>query len=268
MKMKKTLIVLMIVAMMLAVFAGCGSGGDGDNSGDGDGDYMLEVLRVGFKNDVPGFGYLNPETNEIEGFEVDLAKALAKELTGSEENYTATEVNANTRGPMLDNGELDCIIATFTITEERKELFNFSDAYFTDHVGLLVKKDSGIESFADLDGKTIGVAQSATSRTAIQEAADEAGISVSFSEFGTYPEIKTALVSGRVDCFSVDKAILLGYLDDDTVILPEDFRAQDYGIATKKDNTELADKINEILLNMQANGELDALKAKWGIDAL
>ncbi len=264
--MKKTLIVLMLISMVLIAFAGCGSTGGGN--GGGDGDYMLDVLRVGFKNDVPGFGYLNPETNQIEGFEVDLAKALAKELTGSEENYTATEVNANTRGPMLDNGELDCIIATFTIRPDRLELYNFSDVYFTDHIGLLVKKDAGFESFADLDGKTIGVAQSATTRDAIQEAADAAGISVTFSEYGTYPEIKTALVSGRVDCFSVDKAILLGYLDDDTAILPEDFAPQDYGIATKKDNTELAEKINGILAEMKENGELDALKAKWGLDAL
>ncbi|MEG1779589.1 MAG: transporter substrate-binding domain-containing protein, partial [Oscillospiraceae bacterium] len=181
------------------------------------------VLKVGVKVDVPKFGYKNTSTNEVEGFEIDLAKKIAGKIFGDESKVEVQGVTAKTRGPLLDNGEVDLIIATFTINDERKEVYNFSDPYFTDGVGLLVKKAAGFKSLADMDGKTIGVAQSATSKEAIDAAAKELGVKVSFSEFASYPEIKAALDSGRVDVFSVDGAILAGYLDDTTEILPDRF---------------------------------------------
>jgi putative glutamine transport system substrate-binding protein len=157
------------------------------------------------------------------------------------------------------------VIATFTITEERKKSYNFSDPYFTDGVALMVKKDSGIKSLKDLDGKKIGVAQSATSKGAVQEAADKLGTKVSFLEFGTYPEIKTALDAGRVNCFSVDAAILFGYLDDSTVILPDRFAPQEYGVTTKLSNTGLAKLVNDTVADMKKSGDLDKLIQKWGL---
>ncbi|MFX3943937.1 transporter substrate-binding domain-containing protein, partial [Streptococcus suis] len=66
-------------------------------------------------------------------------------------------------GPLLDNVHVDIVIATFSITEERKLLYNFTTTYYTDAVGFLVNKDSGIKRFTDLDGKTIGVAQGSIS---------------------------------------------------------------------------------------------------------
>lgn len=223
------------------------------------------VLNVGVKVDVPKFGFKDPKTEQIDGMEIDLARALAKEILGDETKINLSAVTAKTRGPLLDNGELDLVIATFTITDERKLSYNFSDPYFTDGVALMVKKDSGIESLKDLDGKQIGVAQSATSKQAIEEAAAQEGITVSFSEFGTYPEIKTALDSGRVACFSVDGAILNGYLDDTTVILDDRFSPQNYGVASKKSNTALATLVNETVNEMKTSGELDNLIEKWGI---
>jgi putative glutamine transport system substrate-binding protein len=115
---------------------------------------------------------------------------------------------------------------------------------------MLVKRASGITGLKDCNGKAIGVAQSATSRKAIQEAADKLGVKISFSEFATYPEIKAALDSGRVDVFSVDKSILNGYLDDQSVILPDAFSPQEYGVTSKLDNKPLA-------------GYIDALVQKW-----
>ena len=96
------------------------------------------VLKVGVKEDVPKFGYLDPAKNVHEGMEIDLAKRIAKEIFGDETKVEFTGVNAKTRGPALDNGEIDMVIATFTITEERKLSWNFSDPYFTDYVGFLV----------------------------------------------------------------------------------------------------------------------------------
>jgi putative glutamine transport system substrate-binding protein len=223
------------------------------------------TLKAGVKVDVPKFGYKDPKTSKIEGFEIDLVKVLAKKILGDENKVDLQAVSAKTRGPLLDNGELDIVAATFTITEERKQSYNFSDSYFTDAVALLVKKDSGIKNLKGLDGKTIGVAQSATSKAALEEEAKKQGVSLKFSEFGTYPEIKSALDSGRVQCFSVDGAILNGYLDDSTVILSDKFNPQDYGIASKKGNDGLAKLINDTIKEMKNSGELKKLIDKWGI---
>ena len=78
------------------------------------------VLKVGVKEDVPNFGLRNTETNEIEGFEIDIAKKIAEEILGDAEAIELVPVTAKTRGPLLDNGEVDMVIATFTVTEERK----------------------------------------------------------------------------------------------------------------------------------------------------
>jgi putative glutamine transport system substrate-binding protein len=223
------------------------------------------VLKVGVKSDVPKFGLLNTSTNQYEGLEIELSKLIAQDLLGDASKLSFTPVTAKTRGPLLDNGELDLIIATFTITEERKLTYNFSTPYYTDAVGLLVKRAPGYGGLADLDGKTIGVAQSATSRQAIQDAADALGITVEFLEFATYPEIKAALDSGRVDVFSVDKSILNGYLDDTTVILPDSFSPQDYGVASKLANTELAAHVDGLITKWLADGTIAGLISQFDL---
>lgn len=224
------------------------------------------VLKVGVKADVPNFGLLDATTGEFEGMEIDLARALAKRIGLTEDDIKFEAVTAKTRGPLLDNGQLDVVIATFTIKPERLEQWNFSNPYYQDEVGLLVKKDSGIAGLADLDGKKIGVAQGATTRDAVQAEADAAGIKVEFLEFATYPEINAALESGRVDAFSVDKSILSGYVTEDSVILPDGFSPQDYGIASKKGTDDLTAFINEMLAEMESNGEMATLIETWGLN--
>jgi putative glutamine transport system substrate-binding protein len=221
------------------------------------------VLKVGVKSDVPGFGLLNTAANQYEGFEIELAKLIAGEIFGGGGKVDFTPVTAKTRGPLLDNDELDLIIATFTVTEERKLTYNFSTSYYTDAVGMLVKKSAGIKGLADLDGKTIGVAQSATSRAAIAEAAKAVGASLKFSEFATYPEIKAALDSGRVDVFSVDRSILAGYLDNETEILPDRFSPQEYGVASKLSNKELAAYVDGLITKWLSDGTIAGLIARF-----
>jgi putative glutamine transport system substrate-binding protein len=223
------------------------------------------ILRVGVKEDVPGFGLLNQATGQYEGMEIDIARLIAKEILGDESLVIFQPVTAKTRGPLLETGDIDMVIATFTINEERKLSYNFTTSYYTDAVGLLVKKANGYTGLADLGGKTIGVAQSATSKDAIQAAADEIGISVSFSEFGSYPEIKAALDSGRVDAFSVDRSILSGYLDDTSEILPDRFSPQEYGIATKLQNKELASAVEGMIVKWLGDGTIQGLISKYNL---
>jgi putative glutamine transport system substrate-binding protein len=223
------------------------------------------LLRVGVKSDVPGFGLQDPETGLYVGMEIEMAQLLAREIFGDESRVTFVPVTAKTRGPLLDNGDIDLVIATFTVTEERKLSYNFSTIYYTDGVGLLTKLADGYGSLKDLDGKTIGVAQSATSRQAIQEAAASLGIQVDFLEYATYPEIKSALDSGRVDAFSVDKAILRGYLDDSVGLLPDTYMPQPYGIASKLSNTDLASWVDGMIVKWLEDGTLEALIDKYGL---
>ncbi|MEL7667837.1 MAG: transporter substrate-binding domain-containing protein [Actinomycetota bacterium] len=281
--MKRSALLSLLLALVLAFSAfaltGCGSEEPAEEpaaeepTGEPAAELPAEVqaiadtgkLRVGVKADVPNFGLQDAATGEYEGMEIDLAYALAERMGLSKDDVVFEAVTAKTRGPLLDNGQLDVVIATFTIKPERLEQWNFSDPYYQDEVGLLVKKAGGYESLADLDGKVIGVAQGATSRDAVQAEADKLGIKVEFLEFATYPEINAALESGRVDAFSVDKSILSGYLTDDSVILPDGFSPQDYGVATKLGTDELRDFINEMLADMQESGEMDELLAKWNL---
>ncbi len=263
---KKILAFVLAGMMVMGVVAGCGSAKSSANADAPEIKAIKSrgVLKAGVKIDVPKFGYKDPKTEKIDGFEIDLVRAIAKEILGDEKKIELTGVNAKTRGPALDNGEVDLVVATFTITEERKKSWNFTDAYFTDSVGFLVKKD-GPKSIKDLNGKKVGVAQAATTKKAVQAEADKAGVKVEFLEFTSYPEIKAALDAGRVDAFSVDKSILFGYVDDKTTVLPDAFSPQDYGAATKLDNKELAKLVNDVVNRMKKNGDIDKLLKKWGI---
>ncbi|HEM3609173.1 TPA: transporter substrate-binding domain-containing protein [Streptococcus suis] len=221
------------------------------------------VLRVGVKQDVPNFGYKNPDTNKFEGMEIDIARKIADEL-GVDIEFTP--VTAQTRGPLLDNGQVDLVIATFTITEERKLLYNFTTPYYTDAVGFLVNKDSGIKTFTDLNGKTIGVAQGSITRTLISELADKYGIAVNFAELGSYPELSVSLRAHRTDAFSVDQSILSGYIGSKSELMDFSFSASDYGIVTKLSNKDLNNYLNSLVEKWTSDGSLQAIYDANGLE--
>lgn len=209
------------------------------------------VLRVGVKNAVIGFGFQDTLTGEYSGMEIDLATALAEEL-GVDVEFTT--VTAATRTELLDSGDIDCVLATFTITEERKESWDFTTPYYTDHVTVLVEDASGIKTLADLEGKLVGVSSGSTSARALTSAMIDAGVidgkdfsketfdaatwkeGVTFQQFDDYPGISTALAAGQVDAFCVDKSILAVYKIDGRSYIEDEFAPQEYGIATKKDS--------------------------------
>jgi len=271
--MKKSLFILMTMILILALMTGCTSK-PADNEDNANGSEKPSVdnlqkivdrgfIKVGTKIDVPNFGYTNPDTTETEGMEIDIVKRIAKDLLGDENAYRITGVTAATRGPLIDNGEVDFVIATFTINDERKLSYNFTQPYYTDSIGFLVKKNLGASKIADLDKKNIGVAQSATTKDALEELAKEKGVTFKYSEFNSYPELKTALISGRIDAFSVDKSILLGYVDDSSKILEEDFKPQEYGIASKLDKKDLAKYLDTFIGKIKADGTLTKIITEW-----
>jgi len=223
------------------------------------------VLRVGVKVDVPRFGYRNPATGEMEGMEIDLARAIARDILGNDEAVRFMNITTQTRGVMLNNGEIDIVIATFTITEDRKESFNFSRPYFTDELGYLVRLDSSIKRPEDLDGKSAAVAQAGTAKTALQNECARLGIDVTLREYASYPEMKAALDDGYVEAFVTDKSILYGYLDDTCLLLGAGFNPQQYGIASRLENNKLAVRVDSLVETLEKNGGLAAIREKWGL---
>ena len=237
-----------------------------------------ETFRVGVKQDVYGFGYLDETTGEYEGMEIDLGAMIAEALGYDDVEYTT--VTAATRGQMLDNDELDCVIATFTIKPERKESWDFSTPYYTDAVTVLVETASGITDLAGLKDKTVGVSTGSTSAKALATAMADAGVidafdadafeiatfsaGVKFKEFDDYPAISLALDAGDVDAFCVDKSILANYKTDDRSFIDASFAPQDYGVATKK-GSELSAKVEELITGWLADGTIDAMIAEWGL---
>ena len=236
------------------------------------------TFRVGVKQDVYGFGYLDETTGVYEGMEIDLGAMIAEALGYDDVEYTT--VTAATRGQMLDNDELDCVIATFTIKPERKESWDFSTPYYTDAVTVLVENASGIADLAGLVGKTVGVSTGSTSAKALATAMADAGViaafdadkfeiatfdgGVKFKEFDDYPAISLALDAGDVDAFCVDKSILANYKTDDRSFIADSFAPQDYGVATKK-GSELSAKVEELITGWLADGTIDAMIAEWGL---
>lgn len=223
------------------------------------------VLRVGVMIDVPRFSYIKPGEAKPEGFEVDIARHIAKEILGDENRIRFIYITLQFRGPVLDNDQADIVIANFSITEERKKVYNFTSSYYTDTVGLLVRRGSGINTIADMNGRIAGVNRTATSQSAFQTEADRLGITVKFEQFANHPEIKAALLAGEVDAFVNDRMILGGYLDDRTVMLNEGFGPQPLGIASRLSNDELAAYLEMIVTSLRKDGGLDELARKWGV---
>ena len=105
------------------------------------------VLKVGVKNAVQGFSFQDTLTGEYKGLEDSLAEMIAEHL-GVDVEFTT--VTAATRGELLDSGDIDAVLATFTITDERKKSWDFSTPYYTDYVSVLVEDSTGIKELADL----------------------------------------------------------------------------------------------------------------------
>lgn len=231
------------------------------------------VLNCGVKADVLGYGYLDTETNEYEGLEIDLCYQIAAAVLGVTYEEAKdqglcefTTVTPKTRGPLIDNDSLDIVCATYTITPERQEDWDFSDPYRTDSVGIMVMKTSGITEMANLDGKIIGVSQGSTTKDAVTEMLADQGIDATpeFKEYPDYPSINSALESGNIDAFAMDRSTLNTYMNDNKELVEPDieFGTQDYGVATKK-GSDLSELVNDTVNELLENGWMDEEITTW-----
>ena len=302
MKMKRFVSVVLCAPMLLPILAGCGAKTEATVATavpapaateapaaetaapmafDEDVQKIVDrgVLRVGVKNAVLGFGFQDELTGEYSGMEISLAEKIAEYL-GVDVEFTA--VTAATRTELLDSGDIDCVLATFTITDERKKSWDFTTPYYTDYVTVLVEDAFGIGTLADLVDKKVGVSSGSTSAKALVKAMIEAGVisgdgfdadtfdpatwteGVSFAQYDDYPTISTALSAGEVDAFCVDKSILAVYHTDGRSYIADQFSPQEYGIATTKDSG-MSKLCEELVTGWLADGTIDALIAENGI---
>ena len=197
-------------------------------------------IRVGTQEDNTPFSVKIPTTSKWEGFDVDVARELAKAIFGSAADPDAfieyVPVVSATRIPSLTDGKADVIIKTFTITEERKQQIDFSDVYFITGQRILVKKDNTtIKEAADLAGKTVCAQKGSTSEQNMTKATDGKAKPLLLD---SYPACLLALQQGQADAVSTDETILFGLVkqDPNTKIVGKPFSDEPYGIGMKKDS--------------------------------
>lgn len=225
-------------------------------------------LVVGCKMDVPDLSFYESKTDTWSGLEVEIAYKVAAGIFDvtleevKEKNLVQfVGVTVANREETLASGDIDVMLATYTITEERKQQFAFSESYYTDYIGMMVR-DSGednnslgsadIESVADLDGKYIGVPRNATTREAFLNYIDTMNtvkMNPIFCEYESYDVLFQALKDGNIDVMAVDVSILNGYVDASTKILSARFGGQRYGAAVCKENTPILDYVNRAIDN-------------------
>lgn len=268
-KNKKFFMLLLIAALSVFALAACG-GDDEDKTTttSGESSSKLEAIKSadkivwGVKNDTKLFGLKNPSTGEVEGFDIDIAKEITKIILGDETKVEFKEVTSKTRIPMLNNGDIDGIIATMTITEDRKKEVDFSEVYFEAGQSLLVKKGSPIQSIEDLEASTKVIAvKGSTSAINIREKAPEAQV----LEFENYAEAFTALKAGQGDTLTTDNSILYGMATEDSnfELVGGIFTDEPYGIAMKKGGDDFVTAVNDALAELKENGKYDEIYNKW-----
>ncbi len=274
-KLWRTLLALALAAAALAV-AACGDDDDDDDGGGGGGgDQAADVeqfpadttmgkiqergeIRIGVKYDVPPFGLLNPQTDEVEGFDVEMGRIVAEEL-GVEPAFV--EAISDNRIPFLQQGEVDLILSTMTINQERDLEIEFSEPYYIAHGRILVPGDSDIKGIEDLGGKRVCTALGSTYEETIREQAPEADLQL----VDTYSECLELLQNGAIDAESTDDVILTGQIiqDDTLKMVGDELTTEPYGAGIKEGDKEFQRFVSDALEAAQEDGRWEDLYQEW-----
>ena len=270
---------LAVLALVLGlVLAGCG---DDEESGSGGGGEATSTpaaeveefepgtplgdiqekgeIVIGVKYDVPPFGFNNPNSGKVEGFDVDLGQAVADKL-GVKPKFI--EAISDNRIPFLQDGTADLILSTMTINEERVGQIEFSDPYYIAKGRILVKKDnSEITGVDSLAGKNVCTALGSTYEATLKKQAPDAKLKL----VDSYSECLESLQNGSVDAISTDDVILTGMIiqDDSLKLVGDELSQEPYGAGMKKGNTELQEFVNGVFQEFKDDGRYDKTYEKW-----
>ena len=242
--------------------SGSGSGSSGSASADAP---TGKKIKIGTKFDQPGLGL--KEGTKMSGFDIDVATYVAKELGSNAGDIEWVQAVSAQRETLLSSGQVDMIVATYSITDKRKEQVSFAGPYFIAGQDLLVRADeSAIKGKADLDGKKLC---SVKGSTPAQKVKDEIP-GVNLQEFATYSECVAGLVSKAVDAVTTDDTILAGFAAQDQFkgklkVVGQTFSTENYGIGLKKGDTEMCTKVTDAINKMIKDGDWEkAVQKNFG----
>jgi ABC-type amino acid transport substrate-binding protein len=220
-------------------------------------------LVAGVKTDFPPFGYVDAGGRNL-GFDVDVAHLFAKALFNDEQQVELVAVTSGNRIPFLQSGKIDIIIATVTITDERRQVVEFSEPYFLSGSLLLVPKASAVKGLDDLAGKTVAVVQGAIQDKDVEQLQPKANR----IKFGKVSEAVLALKGGRADAYAHDDILVLTLVKEnaDLKAVGKPFMPRPYGIAVRKGEAEFIKWVNAELAKMKKDGTYDRLWKKYFAD--
>ncbi|NJB67789.1 polar amino acid transport system substrate-binding protein [Desulfobaculum xiamenense] len=218
-------------------------------------------LICGVKDAVVPFGFVDPDSKQLVGMDVDICRYIANKL-GVE--LELAPVTSATRIPMLTQGSIDIAAATMTHKYSRDDVIDFSITYFMDGQKILVKKGSGIASVADLAGKKVGTAKGSTSEKNIKAAQPDCTV----ISFEGYPQAFLALKQGKVAAVTTDSTILLGLKGSDPnpemwEIAGDYIADEPYGLGLPENDSDFRDFVNKSLAQMWLSGEYMTVYNKW-----
>ena len=265
-----------IAAMTLAL-AACG-GGNGDTDApppdpgmeDDADDAMSEFpegstmarladagsITIGTKFDQPLFGLVGPD-GVPEGFDVEIGTIIAEELGISADGINWVETISSNRESFIETGQVDIVVATYTINDERKERVAFAGPYYEAGQSILtMSSNTDIQGPDDLAGKRVCTVSGSTPEGTLLAEYPEADV----VPFGTYSECLEPLRNGQVDAVSTDNVILAGFAaeNDDMEVRGDPFTEEPYGIGLARDDDEFRDWINDLLEDIFADGRWTA----------
>ncbi|WP_067706676.1 glutamate ABC transporter substrate-binding protein [Nocardia yamanashiensis] len=259
MRFNKALRVAVGAVALAVVASGCGGGSDktaSEHAADG-------KLTVGIKFDQPGLGLRNKD-GSYSGFDVDVAKYVGEKLGVKPDAIVFKESPSGQRETLIQNGQVDFIVATYSITDKRKEKVDFAGPYFQTGQSLLVRSDNaditGVESLTG-NKKLCSVKGS----TPAQNVKDKYAKEVQLQEYDTYSLCVEALKSGSVDAVTTDDIILRGYAAQSPgalKVVGAPFSTEKYGIGVKKGDSESRGKINDAIEAMITSGAWKAALEK------
>ncbi|BAR06899.1 glutamate-binding protein GluB [Scardovia inopinata] len=238
----KILAVIAVLASVASVSA-CGSTQSG------------HVIRIGIKFDQPGVGYKKNGT--YSGFDVDVARYIAHKLGYKDYEIEWTEAPSKQRETMLQNGDVDMILASYSITDDRKKTVSFAGPYLVAGQDLLIRKsNTSIKGPDDLNGKRLCSVTGSTSATVVKQKYSN---KVQLMEQPSYAECATALFSGIVDAVTTDDIILAGLASNSRgklKLVGHPFTQEYYGVGIQKNKKTkaFAKKINAAIKDMIKTG--------------
>lgn len=260
------------VAFAAAIALGAAACGDdnGGNGGGGDKNFpagstmerlnQAQKITIGTKFDQPGFG-LKGLDGKPAGFDVEIGKIIADELGIPEGNINWIETPSAVREEVIEKGDADIVVATYTINDTRKQRIDFAGPYYLAGQHIMVKADdnsiTGPDSFKAGDKKVCTVQGSTPAQNIEQYLADKASQLVLFD---IYQKCVDALDQGQVDAVTTDNVILLGFIANNEgkyKLAGEKFTDEPYGIGVKKGDTEFRNFINDVLEKIYADGRYE-----------